>query len=172
MIQDIPDDGWMHREDVQWGYRAVADLDLTFDALGFPRHLDGFLALLKRYPDMRVVIDHCMKPQIRDHGAESFARWAEGMARIAGETDACCKFSALVTEADPGWTVADLKPYADHVLAVFGPDRLMWGSDWPVCRLRAEYSVWRAAAEELTAHLSPSDRARIFGGTAAAFYRL
>lgn len=172
MIQDIPDDGWMLREDVQWGFRAVADLGLCFDALGFPRHLANFLTLFRRHPDLGVVVDHCMKPQIRHHGPEAFAAWAEGMARIAGETGAFCKLSALVTEASPGWTVDDLAPYAEHVLAVFGPERVMWGSDWPVCRLRADYGAWRAAAVALTAGLSPVSRARVFGGTAAAFYRL
>jgi L-fuconolactonase len=172
MIQDIADDAWMHRDDVQWGYRALIDLDLTFDALGFPRHLGHFLQLLQRYPDLRVVVDHCMKPQIRSHSAASFQYWADGMARIAGETGAFCKFSALITEANADWRVADLKPYVDHVLAVFGPKRVMWGSDWPVCRLRGEYADWRAAALALTADVSAADRAMIFGGTACAFYRL
>jgi L-fuconolactonase len=172
MIQDIPDDGWMLRETVDWGFRAVAELGLTFDALGFPRHLGNFLTLLRRHPDLRVVIDHAMKPQIRDRSPASFRAWAEGIGRIAAETPAFVKFSALVTEADPGWTVEDLRPYADHILAVFGPRRVMWGSDWPVCRRRAEYAVWRAAAEALTAHLPGPDRARIFGGSAAEFYRL
>ena len=170
MIQDIPDDGWMHRDDVQWGYRAICDLGLTFDALGFPRHLSPFLTLLKRYPDMRVVIDHCMKPQIRTHSAASFAHWAEGMARIAGQTGAYCKFSALITEADAGWTTADLAPYADHILRVFGAERVMWGSDWPVCRLRGEYADWHKAALTLTEGLNATDREWVFGGTAATFY--
>ncbi len=172
MIQDIPDDDWMLRDDVQWGFRAVAELGLTFDALGFPRHLANFLTVLKRYPDMRVVVDHCMKPQIRDHSPENFRFWAEGMARIAGETGACCKFSALVTEADPDWTVDDLRPYVEHVFAVFGPERIMWGSDWPVCRLRCEYSGWLEAAEALTAELPDAAKARVYGGTAAEFYGL
>lgn len=172
MIQDIPDDGWMLRDEVQWGFRAVIDDGLTLDALGFPRHLGHFLTLLQRYPDMRVVVDHCMKPQIRHHSPETFAHWAEGMARIAGETGAFCKFSALITEAAPGWTVRDLQPYVDHVLRVFGPARVMWGSDWPVCRLRDEYADWWRAAQALTAHLGKADRARVFGGTAAEFYRL
>ncbi|WP_349368933.1 amidohydrolase family protein [Salinarimonas sp.] len=172
MIQDIPDDDWMLRADVQWGFEAVRDLDLAFDALGFPRHLANFLTILTHYPDMRVVVDHCMKPQIRDHSDANFRVWAEGMRRIAQETQAYCKLSALVTEADPGWTVEDLRPYAEHVLDVFGPGRVMWGSDWPVCRLRAEYDDWRAAAEALTAGLDDADRARVFGGTAVTFYRL
>ena len=172
MIQDIPDVDWMLRDDIQWAFRAVCDLDLTFDALGFPRHLENFLTILTRYPDMRVVVDHCMKPEIADHTDDRLAFWADGMSRIADQTGAVCKFSGLVTEANDAWTVGQLKPYADHVLTAFGPDRVMWGSDWPVCRLRGEYGDWYGAAEVLTSHLSEAERARIFGETAAEFYRL
>jgi L-fuconolactonase len=171
MIQDIADDGWMLRDDVQWGFRAVSDLDLAFDALGFPQHLAHFLTITQRYPAMRVVVDHCMKPRIRDHTAAAFAFWAEGMSRLA-DAGAWCKLSGLITEAGPDWTVADLQPYADHVIAAFGADRVMWGSDWPVCRLRTEYGGWFAAARALTAGLPREAQARMFGGTAAAFYRL
>lgn len=170
MIQDIPDDDWMLRADVQWGYAALADLDLTFDALGFPRHLANFLTILKRYPTLRTVIDHCMKPQIRD--PQAFTFWAEGMARLAGETAACVKFSALITEANPDWTVETLKPYIDHMIKIFGPQRIMWGSDWPVCRLRAEYDVWLGTARRLTGHLSLPDQKQVYGGTAEEFYGL
>ncbi len=171
MIQDIPDVDWMLRDDVQWAYQTIVELDLTFDALGFPPHLDNFLTLLRRYPKMRVVVDHCMKPRIRDH-PEGFDRWAEGMSRLADQTRAYCKLSGLVTEAGKDWTPDDLRPYATHVLSAFGPDRVMWGSDWPVCLLRASYDVWREAAKALTAHLGEEERAQIFGGTAARFYRL
>ncbi len=172
MIQDIADDNWMLRPEVQWAYETLAELGLTFDALGFPRHLRNFLTILRRYPDMRTVLDHCMKPRIRGETPESFRHWAEGMARIAGETGAFCKFSALITEDGADWSADRLRPYADHVLKVFGPARVMWGSDWPVCRLRAEYGDWHAAARTLTAHLNEADRARVFGGTAAAFYAI
>lgn len=171
MIQDIPDDRWMLRDDVQWAYEAIVACDLTFDALGFPRHLAHFHTLLTRYPQMRVVIDHCMKPQIRTHSPESFAHWSSGMTRLAEDTGAVCKFSGLVTEAD-GWTPDAIRPYAQHLLEVFGPSRLMWGSDWPVCRLEASYDAWFAAALELTEHLPVEARDMIFGGTAKAFYRL
>ncbi len=174
MIQDIADIDWMLRDEVQWAYKAIIELDLTFDALGFPRHLDNFLTLLRRYPDLRVVIDHGMKPPIRDHaeGPEVFDRWAEGMSRLADRTQARCKFSGLVTEANEDWTLDDLRPYADHILAAFGPERVMWGSDWPVCQLRASYDAWRQAAQALTAHLGEEARAQVFGGTAIGFYRL
>lgn len=174
MIQDIPDDDWMLRDDVQWAYAALADLDLTFDALGFSRHLANFLAIFKRYPKLRTVVDHCMKPQIRDHaGARNeMAFWSEGMKRIAGETGALCKLSGITTEANPDWGVDDLRPYADVVLDAFGPDRVMWGSDWPVSRLRGEYADWHDAAQALCARFSASERDAIFGRTAARFYRL
>ncbi len=174
MIQDISDVDWMLRDDVQWAYQAIVGLDLTFDALGYSRHLGNFLTLLRRYPDMRVVIDHGMKPPIRDQaeGPEGFDRWAEGMSRLADQTRACCKFSGLVTEATLDWILDDLRPYADHILAAFGPDRVMWGSDWPVCQLRASYDAWWEAAAKLTAHLDEAEQARIFGGTAIEFYRL
>lgn len=172
MIQDIPDVDWMLRDDVQWGFAALADHDLTLDALGFPQHLANFLTISKRYPTMRTVIDHCMKPVIRDHSEANFNFWAEGMARLAGETGAYVKFSALITEAKPDWSVGVLRPYVDHILKVFGPARIMWGSDWPVCRLRAEYDGWLGAARQLTAHLSLPDQKLIYGGAAEQFYGL
>lgn len=174
MIQDIADVNWMLRDDIQWAFRAIADLDLTFDALGFPRHLPNFLTLIKAYPRMRVVYDHCLKPQIRDQqaGKDAFSDWADGIARLAGETSGCCKLSGLVTEAGDGWSIEDLQPFADHVLQCFGPARVMWGSDWPVCRLQTEYGDWLAVAQRLTRAHTEADRAEIFGATARRFYRL
>ena len=174
MIQDIPDVDWMLREDVQWAYRAVIEADLAFDALGFPPHLDNFLTVFRRYPELRVVIDHGMKPRIRDHRTTpaAFDEWAEKMSRLAGETSAFCKLSGLVTEAAEDWTVTDLRPFADHVFAAFSPERVMWGSDWPVCRRRTTYDAWWEASQALTGHLDEAARAAIFGGTAARFYRI
>ena len=171
MIQDIPDNDWMLRADIAWAYELIVECDLTFDALGFPRHLDNFLKLLTRYPDMRVVIDHCMKPQIRIHSSDNFAQWACGMTRLAEDTSAFCKFSGLVTEAN-GWSLAAMRPYTEHLLQIFGPERIMWGSDWPVCRLKASYTAWFEAARRLTEHLPTASQESIFGGTAQAFYRL
>ena len=169
MIQDIPDTDWMLRADVQWAYEAITDLGLVFDALGFPQHLENFLTLLTRHPNMRVVIDHCMKPRIADGEIDT---WADGMSALANETQAFCKLSGLITEADERWSVETLRPYAAHILNAFGPDRVMWGSDWPVCRLRAEYGDWFKAAQTLTAELSTTERSRVFGGTAAEAYQL
>ncbi len=174
MIQDIPDVDWMLRKDIAWAFDALVDLDLTFDALGFPVHLDNFLRLLAPRPSLRVVIDHCMKPHIREQmrGGNGFTHWAEKMTRLAEETGACCKLSGLVTEADPDWTLAHIRPFADHVLAAFGSERVMWGSDWPVCRLRASYGEWYDAAMTICADLSADQQDDVFGKTAVRFYRL
>ncbi len=172
MIQDLPDDDWMLRDDVQWAYEAIVDLSLTFDCLGFPRHLKNFHTLLTRYPSMRAVIDHCMKPQLRDHNDTNYQQWAIGMSALAKDTSACCKLSGLVTESDTDISVAALKPYTDHLFNEFGAARIMWGSDWPVVRLRCEYDNWHQLAQQLTAELSSADRECIFSGTASDFYRI
>lgn len=169
MIQDIPDPDWMLRDDVQWAYAALVDLDLSFDALGFPQHLANFHTILTRYPGLRTVVDHCMKPVIPEPAR--FDAWADGMTALA-EAGAYCKLSGLVTEAGETWQDADLAPYAAHVLSAFGPSRVMFGSDWPVVRLAATYERWFTLAEAFCADLSEPDRARVFGGTAAEFYRL
>ena len=172
MIQDIPDDNWMLRDDIRWAFEAVTALGLRFEALGLPRHIENFITLFSRHPEMKLVIDHCMKPDIANHSPAGFDSWADGMARLAGETSAFCKLSGVITEAAASWTVDDLRPYVDHVIAVFGADRVMWGSDWPVCRLAGEYADWHSAAQALTAGLGDSEKAAIYGQTANRFYDL
>ena len=166
MIQDLPDPEWMHRIGVQWAFDAIIDLDLTFDALGFPVHLEPFLRLFQRYPKMRIVVDHCMKPRIRE---DSFDAWAIGIAKIARETGVFCKLSGLATEARPRWNTQTLLPYARHVIDVFGADRVMFGSDWPVLELNGSYDSWFEAAKEI---VQPVEFKTIFGGSAAQFYRI
>lgn len=123
---------------------------------------------------MRVVIDHCMKPRIRvnSDGPHVFQDWAAGMSRLAEHTNAYCKFPGLVTEANDGWDIADIRPFAMHVIESFGAERVMWGSDWPVCQLQASYDEWRILAKTLTSSLSEDDQDRVFGGAAVDFYRL
>lgn len=172
MIQDLPDDAWMLRPDVQWAYSALCDLDLAFDCLGFPRHMAHFHTILTRYPELRAVLDHCLKPQLRAHSDESFDHWARGLSRLAQDTHVAIKLSGLVTEADAMPDTDLLKRYTDHVLDAFGPDRVMWGSDWPVCRLRCEYEDWFRIARSLCNTLSEPEQAQVFGGTATRFYRI
>lgn len=166
MIQDLPDAEWMHRKDVQWAFDALIDLDLTFDALGFPIHLDPFQRLFDKYPKLRIVIDHCMKPVIRE---EQFEPWATKIAKIAKTTPVFCKLSGIATESMPGWTVENLRPYASHVIQSFGADRVMWGSDWPVLNLNGSYDRWFEACEAI---VPDAQKAQIFGKTAASFYRI
>jgi len=172
MIQDLPDDKWMLRDDIQWVFEALVELDLTFDALGFVQHMDHFHTLLTRHQDLRVVLDHCLKPQLKEHSDKNFEHWSKRMSKLAQDTSACCKLSGLVTEADENWDDALLKPYVEHVIEAFTPQRVMWGSDWPVVRLRGEYEDWFSSAVSLTSHLSAEEQDAIFRATATDFYRL
>ena len=166
MIQDLPDPEWMHRKNVVWAFDAIIDLDLTFDALGFPIHIAPFQRLFDRYPALRTVIDHCMKPRIRD---AEFADWATGMHKLAETTPAFCKLSGLATEAMPGWTAEVLAPYARHVIKSFGASRVMWGSDWPVLEMNGSYPLWHNTAQ---LYVESAEKDQIFGATAAQFYRI
>ena len=169
MIQDLPDDRWMLRPGIRWAFDAIEELGLVFDALVLPRHLEHLLRLLHRHPALVTVIDHGGKPNIRD-GA--FDDWAAMMKRIAVETNACCKLSGLTTEASAHWTRETLRPYVDHLINVFGPGRLIFGSDWPVAMLATDYERWVATVEHLTSQLSEDERVSIFGGTAVRVYGL
>jgi len=169
MIQDIADTGWMLREELAPVYRELIVRGLRFDALVKPPHLDALLTLLQRYPELPVVIDHGGKPDI---ASEAFAPWAIRMELLARQTRACCKLSGLLTEAGPGAGAQELRPYVEHLLQCFGPERLMWGSDWPVLNLAADYARWLALTDALLADVGNADRAAIMGGTAARFYAL
>ena len=164
MLQDIADTAWIHRPEIQPALAAMAQAGLRFDALIKPGHLPGIADLAQRHPGLPVVIDHAAKPDI---AAGPFQLWATHMARIARETHWCCKISGLVTEAKPDWKPADLQPYIDHLLAEFGPARLMWGSDWPVVNLAGGYAKWREASLAL---IPPAAQQEILGATAAGFY--
>ncbi|MES0885214.1 amidohydrolase family protein [Roseibium sp. SCP14] len=169
LIQDIEDTDWMLRSDLAPVFEALIERNLSFDALTLPRHLKNLRSLLAQYPDMRVVIDHGSKPLIRDGVIDG---WAQDMAAIASDTSAYCKLSGFVTEAADDWTVEDLKPYVDHLLFTFGPDRLIWGSDWPVCTLACEYARWVETTETLLADLNETERDAVLGGNAATAYKL
>lgn len=169
MIQDIADPDWMLRPAFDWAYSALIAHDLAFDALVLPKHLDQLHRLIHRYPDLRVVIDHGAKPQIRDR---LFEPWAGAMTRLAEETGALCKCSGLVTEAGPDWQPEDLAPYLDHLMQIFGPDRLIFGSDWPVLTLASDYARWFETVSHTIRHWSDDQQAALLGGNASRFYRL
>jgi len=166
MLQDIEDTDWILRPEVQPALTATARAGLRLDLLVKPRHLSMLPELARRHPDLPMVIDHGAKPAIID---KAFQPWAEQMARLACDTGWYCKLSGLATEARPDWTVETLRPYVDHLLATFGPARLMWGSDWPVVNLAGGYTRWREATLRL---LPPESHNAILGDTAAKFYGL
>ncbi|MCG7494439.1 amidohydrolase [Thalassobius sp. Cn5-15] len=169
MIQDIPDPDWMLQDHFAPIYKAMIQHDLVFDALTLPRHLGALRQLLDRHPEMRVVINHGAKPLIADGIIQG---WREDMAALAARSNVSCKLSGLVTEAGEDWTPADLKPYVDHLLDCFGPQRLIWGSDWPVCTLAASYNDWVGITEEMLAHLSQQERDAIWGMNAQRVYKI
>jgi len=171
MLQDLPDDDWIARADTSRAVDALIAHDLAFDALIFTRHADALAMFLARHPALRVVIDHGAKPPIRV-GNAGWSAWADAITRLARFPQVCCKLSGLATEAPPGWTDATLRPWVVHLLAAFGAQRLMWGSDWPVLNLNGDYERWHACAQRLTAPLTDAERDAVFGANAAAFYRL
>jgi L-fucono-1,5-lactonase len=167
MIQDIPDPEWMLRPSLEPAIAEMERVNLRFDALLKPPHLAPFLEFLRKYPNLKIVVDHGAKPEIRNEG---FAAWAPAMREIARDERVFCKLSGLITEAKADWQTDDLKSYIDHLVACFGPSRLMWGSDWPVSNLAGGYDRWMEASEACLSSLSGDERAAIFGGTAARFY--
>jgi L-fuconolactonase len=166
MIQDIADPQWMLRPELGAAFEALIEHDLTFDALVQPAHLVALRELVDLYPGLRLVVDHGAKPPLR---SGDLGQWKTRIACIAAETGAVCKFSGLVTEAGSA-SPAALAACVDHLLGTFGPQRLMWGSDWPVCELVCSYDEWLQASEMLLVRLSAKERDRIYSGTAREFY--
>jgi L-fuconolactonase len=166
MIQDIPDTLWMLNPRLAPAVETMIDHELVFDALVLPRHLDALLEFSALYPELRVVVDHGAKPPLRGASLEA---WKAGIGAIARSTRAVCKLSGLVTEAHSA-EPARLAACVDHLLEVFGPARLLWGSDWPVCELVCSYEEWCRASETLLAKLNDNERRLIYSGTARETY--
>jgi L-fuconolactonase len=170
LVQSEPDPGWLVRADVRRGLRAVGAAGLCYDLLTLPRQLPAAVDAARALPETTFVLDHLSKPPIASGALEP---WATRIRELAAEPNVSCKLSGMVTEADrASWTVAALRPYADTAVEAFGPGRVMFGSDWPVCLLAASYAEVVAAADELLAGLAPAEQDEVFGGTAARVYRL
>jgi L-fuconolactonase len=167
MMQDIPDDDWLLGPALEPQLRAMAGHGLVFDALALPRHLSRLLRVVDRHGELQFVLDHCAKPHLK---TGDIAVWRRDIAELAARQNIVCKLSGLVTEVGPDWQLGDLRPAVDHVIKCFGPQRLLWGSDWPVLNLAGDYERWLKASETLLADLSAEDKAAIFGGNAARVY--
>lgn len=169
MLQDIADPEWILQPALEPALRAMAECGLVFDALVKSVHLPHILTLAKRHPDMRIVIDHAAKPDIA-HG--EWQPWADAIARVAAETTAMCKLSGMLTEAEPSPESGAVHRWASHVLASFGLERVVWGSDWPVVETAASYSDWWNEAQDLLGSFELSQRESAVGGNACRLYRI
>jgi L-fuconolactonase len=169
-VQNEPDPDWLTRPDVLRGLEAVANAGLVNDLVITAGQLPAAARAAAAVPDLMFVLDHLGKPPIASGRTEP---WEADLRRLAALPNTAAKLSGLVTEADwQQWKVADLRPYTDTALEAFGPSRLMFGSDWPVCTLAAAYGDVLGAARDLTGQLSPAEREAVFSGTAAIVYGL
>jgi L-fuconolactonase len=170
LVHDEPDVNWLLRAEVIAGLRELARREIPYDLLLRPQHLKIVPGVAEKVPGLRMVVDHIAKPPIASGRMDD---WAEDMATVAKIPNVYCKLSGMITEADPrGWKAEHLQPYVAHVLKLFGPERLMFGSDWPVCTLAGS---WKEVLAAFTQAIGPQPievREKLLGGTADRFYRL
>ncbi len=170
VLHDEPDDSYMLGTEFNRGVQMLRRFNLVYDILIFQRHLPQTIEFVDLHPDQIFVLDHIGKPQIKQH---VLAPWDKLITDLARRPNVYCKLSGIVTEADHAhWTAEDIKPYLDVVLDAFGPDRLMFGTDWPVCLLASSYSRWVQTVQDFIAPLSIAQQNRIMGGSAMEAYRL
>jgi L-fuconolactonase len=171
MLQDLSDDAWILRPQVLRSLQVIADADFPFDFLTHTKHLPYVLQALDRVGPLRAVIDHISKPEIKNHKLEP---WKQLIAQTASHPNVHCKLSGMITEADhQHWTPEDLRAYTDHVLDCFGWDRVIFGSDWPVCTLAGSYDdVVDALEKVLGSGMDQDAEKKLFGLNAARFYKL
>lgn len=170
VVQGEPDDNFILRDDFNRGIRELRKFNLAYDILIFERHLPPTIRFVDAHPDQIFVLDHIAKPRIKD---DAFEPWNKQLRELAKRPNVYCKASGMVTEADyTTWTEAQVRRYFDAALEAFGPQRLMFGSDWPVCLVACGYARWHQLVSSWISKLSPAEQARILGGTAVEAYKL
>jgi len=170
LVQSESDDRYLLREDFLAGVGSLQALNLTYDILIYPKQLPAAIELVAKLPEQRFVVDHMAKPFIR---SGIISPWEQQIREIATNPHVYCKVSGLVTEADwQNWNEVDIKPYLDVVFEAFGPDRLMFGSDWPVCLLAGSYKIVKELVQSYIGKLPPEKQEKIMGLNAVNFYRL
>ncbi|HEY1678523.1 MAG TPA: amidohydrolase family protein [Candidatus Sulfotelmatobacter sp.] len=170
IVQSEPDDNFLLREDFLRGISTLEEFDLAYDVLIYARHLPLASEFVKRFPRQRFVLDHMAKPPIK---TREIGPWSDGIRRLAEFPNVYCKISGLVTEADwQHWTLDAITPYIDVAFEAFGPDRLMFGSDWPVCLVAASYRQVVASLKDYIQRFSPAVQDAVMGGNAQRFWRL
>jgi len=168
VVQGEPDDNFILGDDFNRGVATLKDFGLRYDILIFERHLPQTIRFVDRHPEQTFVLDHVAKPKIRRGEMEP---WRTNIAELAKRPNVYCKVSGMVTEADVHrWTPQQLRPYFDAVLESFGPRRLMFGSDWPVCLVGVPYRHWLQTVREWASPLTAAEQERLFGGTAVEAY--
>ena len=169
IVQAEPDEKFILRDDFNAGVRLLADYGLVYDILIYESHLPQAIEFVDRHPNQMFVLDHLAKPRVKANQVEP---WRTNVRRLAQRQHVYCKISGLVTEADwKLWTEAQLSVYLETVLDAFGPSRVMFGSDWPVCLVASSHEKWYEVVSRFCEKLSPHEQARIFGGTAIEAYR-
>ena len=170
IIQAEPGDDFILNKDFCRGISLLERFGFTYDILVFPRHLPNVIEFVKKFPNQPFVVDHIAKPAIRDG---EIITWKKCMKELAGFQNVYCKISGMVTEADPeNWSIGDFKPYIDAVIEYFGIDRVMFGSDWPVCTLSASYKQCCLIVEDNTLDLTLLEKDKLWGDNARKFYNL
>jgi L-fuconolactonase len=169
MVQEISDPDWLDRPGLDAAFEAMILNDLAFDALVMPIHLGALERRLRRHPQLRAIIDHAGKPDIRNTNLEP---WAAQIGQLASDTNVYCKLSGLLTQANQGAGLDELDAVVAHVFDCFGVERVMWGSDWPVVTLRASYREWLEMSLELVRRHAPGGEEAVFGANAVRFYHL
>jgi len=170
VVQSEPDDRFLLRPEFLRGISILEEFDLAYDILIYPKHLPVAAEFVRKFPRQRFVLDHIAKPPIQSGGLQP---WTNGLRQLAAFPNVMCKLSGMVTEADwHHWKPEHLAPYLDLVFECFGPQRLMIGSDWPVCAVAAPYSRVMAVVQDYLADYSASDRAAVLGGNALRFWKL
>lgn len=170
ITQGEPHLGFCLQADFVAGVRQLADYGLSCDLCIYHHQLGPTIELVRRCPEVRFMLDHIAKPGIKAGG---FTRWQADLSELAALPNVWCKISGVVTEADhASWTAAQIAPYVRHALAAFGEERVVFGSDWPVVLLAAEYRRWVETLDALTAHLGAAAREKLWAGNARRFYRI
>ena len=170
VLQDEPDPDYMLRSDFNEGIWALERFGLAYDILIYERQLPQAIRFVDRHPRQVFVLDHIAKPRVRD---DLLSPWDENIRELARRENVYCKLSGVPTEAEwQGWTAGQIRPYLETAIEAFGPRRIMFGSDWPVCLLACNYSKWHRLIREFTGHLSSAEQQRIFGETAIEAYKL
>jgi L-fuconolactonase len=170
LVESEPADDWLTQEGVIRGLRELSSRGLSYDLLVHTRHLKHATAVVARCPDLQFVVDHMAKPPI---ASGEIVEWARELKQLATFPNVSCKLSGLVTEADwTNWSVEDLRPYVETALEYFGPARMMFGSDWPVCLLAGSYDRVLKSFEIVLDDLEEEDKRHIFSENAMKFYRI